>query len=254
VYLQKSHLSQRLLLLDSSAEFAIEVDLVEVHAASLVVPRKDAQVTVQSQQQQQPPCVIVILASRWAESNTFGCAPQEISILKVIQSPALKGSCKKGILSSHSGSGSEMPVSKQGSGRDGIKKEKKKKLSTDKKNKQNVKESGKGVQVADDTKLKSVTELLHALVAEAVPKATKVAKYGGTLYTLKPEEKEGQFCGVFANKDNVHLIFSKGNQLSDPGGLLKGTGKFRRQLIFEDAADINLDVVKQFTIDASKLC
>ena len=47
-----------------------------------------------------------------------------------------------------------------------------------------------------DAEKNNLTELLDSLVLAAVPKATKTPKYGGTLYTLKPEEKEGQFCSM----------------------------------------------------------
>ncbi len=56
---------------------------------------------------------------------------------------------------------------------------------------------------------KNLLELLNSLVLAAVPKATKVAKCGGTLYTLKPDEKEGQSCGVFPYKAHVQLSFAQ---------------------------------------------
>ena len=48
-----------------------------------------------------------------------------------------------------------------------------------------------------DAEKQNLVELLDSLVMAAVPKAAKVAKFGGTLYTLRPAEKEGQCCGVF---------------------------------------------------------
>ena len=41
-----------------------------------------------------------------------------------------------------------------------------------------------------DAEKENLINLLDSLVMAAVPKASKVTKYGGTLYTLKPEEKE----------------------------------------------------------------
>ncbi|WP_037253241.1 DUF1801 domain-containing protein [Rhodopirellula europaea] len=63
-------------------------------------------------------------------------------------------------------------------------------------------------------------ELLDSLVIAAVPKASKVPKYGGTLYTLKPEEKDCQFCGVFSCKSHVQLSFAQASLLDDSDGLL----------------------------------
>lgn len=66
----------------------------------------------------------------------------------------------------------------------------------------------------------NLIELLDSLVTAAVPKVTKVPKYGGTLYTLKPDEKERQFCGVFPYKAHVQLSFARGSSLDDPDGVL----------------------------------
>lgn len=55
------------------------------------------------------------------------------------------------------------------------------------------------------SKRKKIFELLEPLVMAAVPGSIKVPNYGGTLYTLKPDEKEGQFCGVFAYNAHVQL-------------------------------------------------
>ncbi len=104
-----------------------------------------------------------------------------------------------------------------------------------------------------DAEKQSLIELLDTLVVAAVPKSTKVAKYGGTLYTLKPDEKEEQFCGVFPYKAHVQLSFAKGNELDDPDGLLEGGGKFRRHLTFKSFDDVDAKVVKRFTKAASKL-
>ena len=45
--------------------------------------------------------------------------------------------------------------------------------------------------------LDNLFKQLIDLVAAAVPDAQSSAKYGGIIFTLKPEEKEGQLCGVF---------------------------------------------------------
>ncbi len=104
-----------------------------------------------------------------------------------------------------------------------------------------------------DAEKQSLIELLDMHVMAAVPKSTKVAKYGGTLFTLKPDEKEGQFCGVFPYKAHVQLSFAKGNELDDPDGLLEGGGEFRRHLTFKSFDDVDAKVVKRFTKAAAKL-
>ena len=104
-----------------------------------------------------------------------------------------------------------------------------------------------------DTEKANLIELLDSLVMAAVPKATKVPKYGGTLYTLKPEEKEGQFCGVFPYKAHVQLSFAQGSSLDDPDGLLEGGGKFRRHMTYKSLDDVDAKFVKLFCKAAIKL-
>lgn len=103
-----------------------------------------------------------------------------------------------------------------------------------------------------DAEKKQLIETIDSFVMKAVPKSTKVPKYGGTLYTLKPDEKEGQFCGVFPYKTHVQLSFSKGASLDDPDGLLEGGGKFRRHLNFNRIDDVDGKVIRRFCKEAAK--
>lgn len=104
-----------------------------------------------------------------------------------------------------------------------------------------------------DAEKTNLMDLLDSLVMAAVPKASKVPKYGGTLYTLKPDEKEGQFCGVFPYKAHVQLSFAQGSSLDDPDGLLEGGGKFRRHLTYKSLDDVDAKIVKRFCKAAIKL-
>ncbi|WP_200836735.1 DUF1801 domain-containing protein [Rubripirellula obstinata] len=104
-----------------------------------------------------------------------------------------------------------------------------------------------------DAEKMNLSNLLDSLVMAAVPKASKVPKYGGTLYTLKPDEKEGQFCGVFPYKAHVQLSFAQGSSLDDPDGLLEGGGKFRRHLTYKSLDDVDEKIVKRFCKAAIKL-
>ncbi len=88
-----------------------------------------------------------------------------------------------------------------------------------------------------------IIERLDEIILRSAPKAQKVPKYGGTLYTLKPDEKEGQFCGVFPYKDHVQLAFSNGTALKDPKQVLVGTGKFRRHVNFSSLQEIDLAIL-----------
>ena len=80
-----------------------------------------------------------------------------------------------------------------------------------------------------------IAKSLAEIVRRAEPQASTVDKYGGVLFTLQPELKEGQFCGVFKYTKHVQLAIGFGPQLHDPQGLLQGTGKTRRHVNFRSA-------------------
>jgi hypothetical protein len=89
----------------------------------------------------------------------------------------------------------------------------------------------------------AIVKRLDRIVQSCAPQVVRVSKYGGTLYTLWPKQKEGQFCGVFVFKDHVQLAFSHGTALDDPGGLLTGTGKLRRHINFASSDAVAEDAV-----------
>ena len=87
----------------------------------------------------------------------------------------------------------------------------------------------------------------------AVPKAVTEEKYGGTLFSVHPEEKEAQFCGVFSYTAHVQLSFARGTELADPDGLLKGGGKYRRHLNFKNIEDVDSKSLHRFIKSSAKL-
>lgn len=93
--------------------------------------------------------------------------------------------------------------------------------------------------------LSTLFEDLVTLVSKTVPRAESYEKYGGIVFTIKPDEKEGQFCGVFPYASHVQLSFSKGAQLEAFTELrLGGSGKFRRHINFKSAETINSKALK----------
>lgn len=99
----------------------------------------------------------------------------------------------------------------------------------------------------------ALADEIEAFIQEVVPKAESVEKYGGTLFTLKPDEKEGQFCGVFVHKKHVQISFSKGASLTDPKSLLQGTGKLRRHINMASSKELNKRELKKLLKEASSL-
>ena len=104
----------------------------------------------------------------------------------------------------------------------------------------------------NETEKQIITKMLDDLIKKASPKSQTVEKYGGILYTVKPDEKEGQFCGVFAFKNHIQLSFANGTDLEDPKAILQGNGKFRRHVNFQSADEVNEKVLLALLKQASK--
>ena len=98
----------------------------------------------------------------------------------------------------------------------------------------------------------ALADELEAYILESIPKTTTVPKYGGILFTLNPEEKEGQFCGLFVHKQHVQISFSNGAELKDPKGLLLGSGKRRRHVNVSSPGEVNFTELKKLLKQASK--
>ena len=94
---------------------------------------------------------------------------------------------------------------------------------------------------------------VESLVIANVPDASAYSKYGGKLFTLKPTEKEGQFCGVYIYKSHVRLSFSNGASLADPAKLLEGNGKLRRHINIKSISDINVKQLGKLIKQSSQL-
>ena len=52
--------------------------------------------------------------------------------------------------------------------------------------------------------------------------------------------------GAYANKNHVNMVFSRGNELSDPNKHLSGKGKFRRHLQLQTEQDLETKHAEQF--------
>jgi len=103
----------------------------------------------------------------------------------------------------------------------------------------------------DSEKAVAVSKL-NTLILKAVPKAKTIDKYGGTLYTLNPDEKEGQFCGIFQYEKHVQLAFSQGALLNDPSKLLEGSGKHRRHINLTADQEIDEMAFKRIIKEAAR--
>lgn len=115
--------------------------------------------------------------------------------------------------------------------------------------------SRKGATGMDDNTLDmaALADELEAFILESVPECETVQKYGGSLFTLKPDEKEGQFCGLFIHKQHVQISFSRGAELKDPNGLLLGSGKRRRHINYSVLEQVNFTELRKLLKRASQL-
>lgn len=96
----------------------------------------------------------------------------------------------------------------------------------------------------------ALAESLRALVHETVPGLTEEAKPGWGNITYK---KNGVVCAISPHKQHVNLHFYKGVHLSDPQGLLAGSGKALRHVKVQQPADIQAEAIKQLIQEAVKL-
>ncbi len=56
----------------------------------------------------------------------------------------------------------------------------------------------------------------------------------------------GFVCAIVPRADTVQLALVRGARLPDPDGLLTGSGKQLRMLVFASAADVDEDVVTRY--------
>jgi len=101
--------------------------------------------------------------------------------------------------------------------------------------------------------LMALADEVELIIQNTIPESTRVQKYGGTLFTLKPNEKEGQFCGVFIYTKHVQISFSKGAQLQDKKKILSGSGKLRRHMNFASIDELDLNATADLLVQASKV-
>jgi hypothetical protein len=94
---------------------------------------------------------------------------------------------------------------------------------------------------------------LDQMIRSVAPEVSTVSKYGGTLYTLYPDENERQFCGIFAYSSHVQLSFARCAELDDPFDILAGNGKLRRHINFARPDDLDSRTITTLVRSATAL-
>jgi hypothetical protein len=86
---------------------------------------------------------------------------------------------------------------------------------------------------------------LRTVVLDAQPQLSERVRTGW--HSLNYRDPDAGFvCAVFPGADRVQLVFEHGARLPDPRGLLTGTGRQVRVLLFATPEDVDPGVVTEF--------
>ena len=86
---------------------------------------------------------------------------------------------------------------------------------------------------------------LRATILGAHPQLTERVRRGWHSINYR-DPAAGFVCAIFPTADSVQLVFERGAALPDPDGLLTGSGKQVRMLVFGTADDVDEDVVGRY--------
>ena len=90
-----------------------------------------------------------------------------------------------------------------------------------------------------------VARRVRAAVLDAQPQLVERVRRGWHSINYR-DPAAGFVCAVFPTREAVQLVFERGAHLPDPDGLLTGSGKQVRMLVFTSAYDVDQDVVGRY--------
>lgn len=90
---------------------------------------------------------------------------------------------------------------------------------------------------------------LRRLVKRALPDSSETINTWG----IPTFEYYGPICYVMAGKNHVMFGFTRGSSLSDPGGLLEGTGKNLRHVKLNDLKRLRDENLRRLIVEAAAL-
>jgi len=96
--------------------------------------------------------------------------------------------------------------------------------------------------------IKDIAIALRGIVKEAAPKAEESIKWGMPVYM-----SDGLLCSIMAAKGHVSFIFYNGIGLSDPKGLLEGSGKKMKSIKFRELKDVKRSILRSWIKQAAKI-
>jgi hypothetical protein len=102
---------------------------------------------------------------------------------------------------------------------------------------------------AQDPALHEIVRGLQALVREVVPEVTETINPWG----IPTFELNGPLCYFMLAAKHITFGFTRGTSLSDPKGLLEGTGKNLRHVKLRKVEDLRKDGLRQLVEEAARL-
>lgn len=92
---------------------------------------------------------------------------------------------------------------------------------------------------------RKIVALIRQAMRELAPQAHEEIRYGMPVYKGK-----SLFAWINPPKKDVKLSFTRGKQLEDSYGLLKGTAKGSRYLRFKNTAEVKKEVLEYYVKQA----
>lgn len=95
--------------------------------------------------------------------------------------------------------------------------------------------------------VKEVATRMRQLIFDVYPEVVEVPwpKQRIVGYGVGPKKMSEHFCYIGAHRDHVNLGFYYGAELSDPKGLLEGTGKSLRHVKVREISQVDLPSLRQ---------
>jgi len=91
----------------------------------------------------------------------------------------------------------------------------------------------------------------RALILEVMPDAIEQLDPSANLIGYGEDRTyKGLVCGIMIYRTYINLMFARGASLSDPDGLLRGTGKLARHIKIEKASDLDVPGVRAMLASA----
>jgi len=88
--------------------------------------------------------------------------------------------------------------------------------------------------ISDSDIVNRITELVYQIN----PEVSFRKKYGGIVFELSKNDHHSLIGGIYRYARHASLELSNGSALIDPGGVLEGTGKFRRHVKLTSVEEI----------------